>query len=222
MFVSGCGAAASRPVGGQGVDLIVMTESTDPIHPERMDSAPDPTEDTTGPVAPEAIHPADAFIAHTKSDKGLGAYAARVFKAGEVVEVCPVIVFDKKLRELPRSLQLRVFDWGVLADTRPSNCLPLGCGAIYNHHEPSNMTAAAIDTERFQGLVFTAVRDIERGEELTVNYNAEGGGHTWHDDNWFERLNIVRVKHAPSYEERDEEGNGESASRPGGQASDLR
>lgn len=189
-----------------------MTESTDPIHPEQAAPGGEPIADTAdtadreGHEPPEAIYSADVFIAHTKSDKGLGAYAARAFKAGEVVEVCPVIVFEQKLRELPRSLQVRVFDWGVLADTRPANCLPLGCGAIYNHHEPSNMKAAAIDTERFQGLVFTAVRDIERGEELTVNYNAHGGGHTWHDDNWFERLNVVRVKHSHAYGEREGEG----------------
>jgi hypothetical protein len=151
----------------------------------------------------DTIESADAIIAHTKTDKGLGAYAARNFQRGEAVEVCPVLIFERKLRELPRSLQQRVFDWGVLASTRRSLCLPLGCGAIYNHGEPSNMKVDAINREEFQGMVFTAVRRIDTGEELTINYNAEGGGHTWPDDNWFERRQVDPVETVTIYCDRD-------------------
>jgi hypothetical protein len=42
-------------------------------------------------------------------------------------------------------------------------------------------------------LRFVAVRDIAVDEELTVNYNAFGGGHKWHDNNWFDSNNVPLV-----------------------------
>ena len=161
---------------------------------------------TSGPsqlAVPDALRPPDVIITDTKTDKGLGVYAARAYQEGEVVEVAPVLMFEEKFRDLQRCLQERVFDWGTLANTRRSNCLPLGCGSMYNHDEPSNLATSAINTEKLQALVFTAVRDIEPGEELTINYNAHGGGHTWHNDNWFEQLKIDRVKSTPSLGERE-------------------
>ena len=44
------------------------------------------------------------------------------------------------------------------------------------------------------GLVFTAEKTIAAREELTINYNAVGGGAAWHDDNWFERMEITPMK----------------------------
>ncbi len=37
---------------------------------------------------------------------------------------------------------------------------------------------------------FIAVRPIAAGEELTVNYNAHGGGGEWNDDAWFKRMGV--------------------------------
>ncbi len=160
-----------------------------------------PAHQTPSQEVPESLRPPDVIITDTRTDKGYGVYAARAYQQGEVVEIAPVLLFEEKFRDLQRCLQERVFDWGTLAKTRRSNCLPLGCGSLYNHNEPSNLATSAIDTEQLQALKFTAVRDIEPGEELTINYNAHGGGHTWHDDNWFKQLQIDPVKIAPPLDE---------------------
>ena len=48
--------------------------------------------------------------------------------------------------------------------------LALGYGSLYNHSYQPN---ARYDDESGQTKVFTAIRDIEAGEEITVNYNGE-------------------------------------------------
>ena len=62
---------------------------------------------------------------------------------------------------------------------------------MYNHANPANMIYHADPVALT--LVFTAARDINREEELTINYNARGGGPVWHDDNWFEREGISLI-----------------------------
>jgi len=79
-----------------------------------------------------------------------------------------------------------LFNWGVLANTASNHCLALGYGSLYNHGNPANM--------RYEGdaeaklLRFVAIRAIAAGEELTVNYSAEGGGHESAENDWFARM----------------------------------
>lgn len=139
------------------------------------------------------LHAPDAFITDTDTRKGRGVFAARSFRSGEIVEACPVIVLTKRFSELDRRLQLVVFDWGTLSGTDAGPAVALGFGSLYNHAEPANMTAAADTSTGSNCIVFRAVRDVEAGEELTINYNAHGGGHTWHDSNWFDRMGIEPI-----------------------------
>lgn len=143
-------------------------------------------------MTPDLILPAsELYLMHTSTEKGHGVFAARPFIAGEVVEECPVIVLDAGFEGLPEQLQTRVFAWGVLADTHASDALALGFGSMYNHANPANLRYEANAAEEL--LRFVAVRDIAADEELTINYNARGGGHTCEDDNWFERMGVTRV-----------------------------
>ena len=41
-------------------------------------------------------------------------------------------------------------------------------------------------------LRFVAIRAIAAGEELTVNYSAEGGGHESDENDWFARMGETR------------------------------
>jgi len=56
-----------------------------------------------------------------------------------------------------------VFDWG-----KGTVALALGYGSLYNHSYAPN---ARYDDEGQRTKIFTALRDIEAGEEITVNYN---------------------------------------------------
>jgi uncharacterized protein len=67
------------------------------------------------------------------------------------------------------------FAWG-----RDQVALALGYGSIYNHSYSPN---ARYDDVGPQTKVFTALRDIEPGEEITVNYNGKPRSRTavWFD-----------------------------------------
>lgn len=121
-----------------------------------------------GPFSPPAIEVRD-----TGARRGLGVYATRAFCAGEVVECCPVVIFDLPGGvELPHEISVRMFNWQWLIDHHNGRqALALGYGSLYNHRTPPNLryTANAVT----ESLEFTAVRDISRGEELTIDYDQD-------------------------------------------------
>lgn len=134
------------------------------------------------------IVPAQAYIGDTATTKGRGVFAAKAFAVGETVEVCPVVPFLEGLTQLPLELRRFVFDWGYLAGTPGPQGLVLGYGSMYNHGNPANMRYQADLANA--ALHFIAVRPIATGEELTVNYNAHGGGAEWNDNAWFQRMGV--------------------------------
>lgn len=141
---------------------------------------------------PPTVHAPAVCVRDTGTPKGRGAYATRAFAAGELVEACPALLFHGKPASLPEELRRVLFNWGVLADVRSTHCLPLGYGCIYNHENPANMRYAA--DVATQQLRFIAVRAIGTGEELTINYNALGGGHESDADSWFTRQGVERFE----------------------------
>lgn len=137
------------------------------------------------------INPPDAFVADTGTSKGRGVFASRDYSTGEIVEVCPVVIIEQSYTKLPETLKTIVFSWDVLANTSESSAIALGFGSMYNHDNPSNMRYEATSEPRL--LVFSTVRPVARGEELTINYNARGGGPACEDDNWFDRNRITPI-----------------------------
>jgi hypothetical protein len=134
------------------------------------------------------LSPPSAFIQDTGTPKGRGVFATRSFAIGEIIEMCPVIILHMPFSSLPDELKTHVFDWAVLADAPDTHAIALGYGGMYNSDNPANLRYEADKHHRL--LRFIAVRPINEGEELTVNYSARGGGAEWHDDNWFERMKI--------------------------------
>lgn len=138
-----------------------------------------------------AITPPSVYVKDTGTPKGRGVFAARRFGAGEVVEECPVVLFKKPFEVLHRELKTVVFHWEVPEGAAATQALALGYGSLYNHSNPSNLR---YETDR-EGLVLrlVAVREIEPGEELTINYNADGGAHVSDEDWWFEEKGVERI-----------------------------
>ncbi len=137
------------------------------------------------------IHAPQVYVKHTGTDKGRGAYAARGFKEGEVVEECPVIVLYKPFEDLAPRIQTIVFNWGSLTMTEPSNALVLGYGAIDNHANPANMLYKGVLENH--SIQYIAAKDINKDEELTVNYNDANGQPYCDEETWFEFHKIKRL-----------------------------
>jgi len=103
--------------------------------------------------------------------KGRGVVAQRRFRSGEQIERAPVIVIPANEAPLIRDTRLAhyYYEWG---DDCRSAAIALGCGSLYNHsYSPS---ARFEFREAEECLEFFALRDIEPGEEITINYNNLG------------------------------------------------
>lgn len=112
--------------------------------------------------------------------KGRGVFTSEAIDAGITVELSPVIVMKKEDRlHLDKTfLHDYIFEWGEQKD---QCCMALGLIPIYNHSYESNCEYF-MDFEE-QTMMVKTVRNIEAGEELTVNYNGD-----WNDGKkiWFE------------------------------------
>ena len=100
------------------------------------------------------------------SGKGRGVFARCFISRGTVIERVPVIVLPAQevMECTPESrLASYVYDWG-----KSTVGLALGFGSMYNHSYRPN---ARYDDEGQQTKIFTALRDITSGEEVTINYN---------------------------------------------------
>ena len=98
--------------------------------------------------------------------KGRGVFAREFIAEGTVFERCPVLVIpnDEVMEEAAGGvIQAYVFHWG-----RDTVALALGFGSMYNHSYQPN---ARYDDVGRMTKIFTAVRDIQPGDEITVNYN---------------------------------------------------
>ena len=110
----------------------------------------------------------DSIAVKRIKGKGRGVFARRLIKKGEVIERVPMIVMSAKEYEEDLSgsrLSNYCFAWG-----RNQVALALGYGSIYNHSYAPN---ARYEDVGPQTKVFLALRIIESGEEITVNYNGK-------------------------------------------------
>ena len=112
--------------------------------------------------------------------KGKAVFTNERIAAGTVIEISPVIVMSLDDRKHLDKTLLHdyIFEWGKLKD---KCCMALGLIPIYNHSYKSNCEYF-MDFEDDTILIKT-VKEIEKGEELTINYNGN-----WNDGKkvWFD------------------------------------
>lgn len=98
--------------------------------------------------------------------KGRGVFARTFIPAETLIERVPMLVVPAREVLTPQHdtrLSHYVFEWG-----RGTVAIALGFGSLYNHSYAPN---ARYEDERPQVKSFYAVRDIECGEEVTINYH---------------------------------------------------
>lgn len=107
---------------------------------------------------------------------GKGVFAARNISNKETIEFCEtILVLKDEVDHLNKTnLGNYHFSW------RGGNVvIALGNGSLYNHsYEPN---AKYVHEYKENKLKFVAIRDIKKGEEITVNYNGspESEGKVW-------------------------------------------
>lgn len=100
---------------------------------------------------------------------GRGVFAGERILAGSLIEECPVVALEDandRARLRKTGLVNYYFLWG---DKRDHAAICLGWGSVYNHSfEPNARYEKVMEDLRMD---FYALRDIEVGEEIFVNYN---------------------------------------------------
>ena len=114
------------------------------------------------------------------SGKGRGVFAEKNFKEGEIIETCPVIVFPAEEVDALESIQLSnyYFAWGAASEEA---AIALGYGSLYNHSYTPNATYQKDFDNSL--LKYICIREIQKNEEITINYNGNPKDETpvWFD-----------------------------------------
>jgi uncharacterized protein len=101
--------------------------------------------------------------------KGRGVFTMTDIPANTVIEISPVIVLNSKERALVEKTKLYnyIFEWGI---TKKMACIALGYVSLYNHDYNANCDYE-MDFEH-KLISIRTIKEIRKGEELFVNYNA--------------------------------------------------
>jgi SET domain-containing protein len=112
--------------------------------------------------------------------KGRGVFTKEKIRANVIVEESPAIVMSSNERKLLDKTLLHdyIFEW---TEDKRKCCMALGLIPLYNHSYESNCEYF-MDFEK-ETIQIKTVRSIEKGEELTINYNGN-----WNDSKkiWFD------------------------------------
>lgn len=101
--------------------------------------------------------------------KGKGVFTKKPIPANTLIEIAPVIILNAQDRQQVEETKLffYIFEWG---DDTTLGAVGLGYVSMYNHASPSNCEYE-MDYEE-ETISIRTMRDINPGEELTINYSA--------------------------------------------------
>ena len=100
---------------------------------------------------------------------GRGVFCAHPLSPGDIIEICPVIVLDEQ--EIDLLSQLLLYEYYYLWGEHQNKCaIALGYGSLYNHTTDPNAEFTPDYSD--DTLIFTALKTIAAGEEITVDYQA--------------------------------------------------
>ncbi len=112
--------------------------------------------------------------------RGRGVVAQRAFRKGELIESAPVLVIPE--REWKALEHTALYDYGYsFGEGTQDMAIAFGLGSLYNHSYQPNARYVKKIAERT--LDYIAIRDIQCGEEITVNYNGRPDSQ---EPMWFE------------------------------------
>ena len=111
--------------------------------------------------------------------KGRGVFAQKKFMVGDIVEMCPVLLINYVNNTLLKKTGL--YNYAFQWEKKDQVAIAAGYGSFYNHSFTPNLKHDC-NYER-EAIRFTAITEINCGDELTINYN---GDTNCTDTLWFE------------------------------------
>jgi SET domain-containing protein len=117
------------------------------------------------------LHVPGLYIVYQEG-KGRSVFTSIPLREGDLIEICPVIVIPSV--EVPVIHKTFLHDYYFLWGENMKSCaIALGYGSLYNHEVEANANFLLdFDNEHIE---IHAIKDIEAGEEITINYHGEPG-----------------------------------------------
>ncbi len=113
--------------------------------------------------------------------KGIGVFANRNFKKSETLEVAPLILVPIKEFELIKKTKLYYYYFEY---SNSHFAIALGYGSLYNHSYTPN--ARYLYDYKNKKLIYKAIKNIRKNEEININYNYYPNDKTPLED-WFKK-----------------------------------
>ncbi len=110
---------------------------------------------------------------------GRGVFTAQPIAAGNLLEICPVIVLPPE--DLPRVHATRLHDYYFLWGNDGATAIALGFGSLYNHSSQPNADYEMHLAD--ESIHIRSIADIPAGAEITMHYTDGGRKQT---ELWFE------------------------------------
>jgi SET domain-containing protein len=99
-----------------------------------------------------------------------GVFCKSPLRKGDIIEKCPLILFKNEEAQWVKNTCL--FYYYFITKQSPFEvALAMGYGSIYNHQYPCNAAFSFI--ENASVLLIKALKNIEPGTEITINYNGD-------------------------------------------------
>ncbi|MFX1275694.1 MAG: SET domain-containing protein-lysine N-methyltransferase [Promethearchaeota archaeon] len=110
-------------------------------------------------------------VKYISPKKGKGLFAKQKIKKGTIIEIAHIILIsnDDYERIQDTSLYNYIFIWDDPKKPNYMNALALSICQFINHSYEPNIKY--LYNYKNQTIKYLAIRNIEEGEELTVNYN---------------------------------------------------
>jgi len=121
-----------------------------------------------------------------QSKVGRGVFATKSYLKGELVEVSPIIRLNKEdtLKIDDTDLYNYYYSWGNENDQA---AIALGYGSLFNHSYSPNMKYIKQITKK--EIHFIALRNIEKSEQLLINYNGDPSSKK---KLWFDQVDLAK------------------------------
>ena len=122
-----------------------------------------------------------ALYIQSVEGKGRGVFTDEIIQAGDLIEICPVLVLPAEDRKLIDDTTIfnYYFLWG---DEHLQSGIALGYGSLYNHCRSANADYESYYEE--QEIHIICHKDIAANEEITINYNNDPNSQ---EPMWFEK-----------------------------------
>ncbi|RMZ92286.1 hypothetical protein DV736_g469, partial [Chaetothyriales sp. CBS 134916] len=125
---------------------------------------------------------ANGLILVLDTPKGRGVFASQRIEQGTVIDTSPVLIFSEaevKNHLEHTCLNHYTYNWPSPINSRnTTQALALGLGSLFNHSTLHQNVGWRRDLA-IECIVYTALRDIEVGQELCISY---GNGRLWFED----------------------------------------